>query len=64
MLLCSAKSSGMRPQSSSAPELEEMVPAQEGGLQAALLWAGLCPASFCRELESKGEGERSQAAST
>ena len=31
MLLCSAKSSGMRPQSSSAPELEEMVPARLHG---------------------------------
>lgn len=38
--------------------------AREGGRQAALLWAGLCPASFCWELESKGEGKRSQAAGT
>lgn len=47
-LLCSAKDSGRPPQSSSAPELEELVLAglRQRGLQAARLWAWLCPEQY------------------
>lgn len=38
--------------------------APDWGLQAARLWAFICPTSFCQELESKGECERPQAVST
>lgn len=49
------------------PELEEInagMTAADWGLQAAWLWACICPTSFCWELESKGECEHSQAIST